>query len=187
MSTLNLVPWRERHRRAVMGRWQWGMLISGLLTACLVQGLDQALVSINQAHEERMASFQTHQRSLQAQLSDAVLWKGRERQAKQVQLAWPRWQQRQAQAWQAMLQLLNTPPTGLQLTQAEWQDGQWRLQLRALHSAQVQRWQAVLQAQGVALTVQPGGSPAEVWRCPEGRLWRLHSFDLLSTQRGDIS
>ena len=51
MSTLNLVPWRERHRRAVMGRWQWGMLISGLLTACLVQGLDQALVSINQAHK----------------------------------------------------------------------------------------------------------------------------------------
>ena len=184
MSTLNLVPWRERQRQAVMGRWQLGVLLSGLATAAAVHLVDQGLADINKAHEERIASLQTQQKALQMQLQEAPLWQERERQAKHIQQAWPRWQQLQWQAWQALMQLLRVPPQGLQLMQAEWHDGQWRLQVRALHAAQVQQWLVALQAQGVPLTLQSSSVSAVLWRCPQGRLWRLHSFELSTpTQR----
>lgn len=187
MSTLNLVPWRERQRQAVMGRWQWGVLLSGLATAAVVYLVEQGLTAINQAHEERMASWLSQQQALQATLSDAALWQARERQAKHVQLVWPRWRQQQWRAWQALIQVLSVPPNGVQLTLADWHEGQWHLQLRAFHSSQVQRWQSTLQAKGLVLSLKPIDTPAVWWRCPQGRLWRLHSFELHTANPGGAS
>jgi hypothetical protein len=180
MSTLNLVPWRERHRRAVLQRWQWGVVLSVVLSLGLAFIIDQALADHNQAHETRMVAWQAQQQALQSQLRDAALWQTRERQARQLQNTWPHWQQLQAQGWLAFISLLSASPQGVQLSHAEWHDGQWRLQAHAFSQLQLQSWMTQLQSQGISLQMSAIPSSARGWRCPQGRMWRLLTYDLHS-------
>jgi len=180
MSTLNLVPWRERQRAVVLRRWQVGLVLGALVTTLTLLAIDHTLDNINQAHEARMLAMHSQQQALQQQLSEAPLWQTRERQAQQLQLAWPRWQQRQLQAWQALIDLLSVAPRGLQVTQAEWREGQWRLQVRALHWSHVLHLQAQLKTRGVQLQGSPTVLASTLWRCPQGRLWQLNTYELHS-------
>ena len=181
MSTLNLVPWRERQRWVALRRWQVGVVCGAIVTTLTLLAIDHALDNINQAHEARLAALHAQQQALQQQLTEAPLWQTRERQAQQVQQAWPRWQQRQLQAWQALTHLLSVSPQGVQVIHAEWREGQWRLQVRALHWHYVQRWQNQLQARGVHVRSQPAVLSRMLWRCPLGRLWRLNTYELMSS------
>jgi Tfp pilus assembly protein PilN len=181
MSTLNLVPWRERQRLAVFRRWQVGVVLVAIVTTLTLLAIDHALGNINQAHEARLEALHGQQLALQQQLTEAALWQTRERQAKQLQQAWPRWQQLQLQAWQALTHLLSVVPRGVQVIHAEWREGQWRLQVRALHWQYVQRWQTQLQARGVHVRGQPTVLSRMLWRCPQGRLWRLNTYELVSS------
>ena len=94
--------------------------------------------------------------------------------------AWPQWQQQQWQAWRSFIDFLSVPPRGLQLSQVEWREGQWRLQVRAFNAAQVLRWQEALQTHGIAVKAQPAPVSSQLWRCPQGRLWHLQTFELSS-------
>lgn len=180
MSRLNLVPWRERQRLAVFRRWQIGVVLGAIVTTLTLLAIDQALGNINQAHEARLAALDAQQQALQQQLTQAPLWQTRERQAQRLQQAWPRWQQLQLQAWQALTHLLSVVPHGVQVIHAEWREGQWRLQVRALHWSKVVLWQAQLQARGVQIQGQPTVLASTLWRCPQGRLWRLNTYELIS-------
>jgi Tfp pilus assembly protein PilN len=180
MSTLNLVPWRERQRQAVLQRWQIGGLLAAAATFAMVFAIDHWLADANAAHEANISAWQHHQQALQAKLQDAALWQTRYRQAQQVQQAWPQWQQQQWQAWRSFINFLSVPPRGLQLSQVQWRDGQWQLQVRAFNASQVLRWQDQLQAHGIAVRVQPTPVSSQLWRCPRGRLWHLHTFELSS-------
>lgn len=180
MSTLNLVPWRERQRHAVLQRWQWGVVLSVGVSLGLALIIDQALADHNQAHENRAVAWQAQQQALQSQLQDAALWQTRERQAQQLQNTWPQWQHLRAQGWQAFISLLSASPQGLQLSQAEWHDGQWRLQANAFSQMPLQSWITQLQSQGIALQLPATPSSTRAWRCPQGRMWRLHTYDLHS-------
>ena len=187
MSTLNLVPWRERERRVVLRRWHLGVLLGALVTTFALLVIDQALGHINQAHEARLSALHSQQLALQQQLREAPVWQTRERQARQLQLAWPRWQQLQWQSWQALMDLLSVAPHGLQITHAEWRDGQWRLQVRALHWRKVALWQAQLQSRGVQVLGSPTVLASTLWRCPQGRLWRLNTYELHSVASKETS
>lgn len=180
MSALNLVPWRERQRLAVFRRWQIGVVLGAVVTTLILLAIDQALGNINQAHEARLEALDAQQQALQQQLTQAPLWQTRERQAQQLQQAWPRWQQLQLQAWQALTHLLSVIPHGVQVIHAEWREGQWRLQVRALNWNKVELWQAQLQARGVHVHGQPTVLTSHLWRCPLGRLWRLNTYELIS-------
>jgi type IV pilus assembly protein PilN len=180
MSSLNLVPWRERQRQAVLHRWKIGSLLAAAATCAMVMAIDHWLANSNAAHEANMSAWQLQQQALQAKLQDAALWQTRYRQAEQVQQAWPQWQQQQWQAWRSFIDFLSVPPRGLQLSQVEWRAGQWRLQVRALNAAQVQRWQDKLLAHGITVKTQPTPLSSQLWRCPKGRLWHLHTFELSS-------
>jgi len=180
MSTLNLVPWRERQRLAVFRRWQIGVVLGAIATTLTLMAIEQALGDINQAHEARVEALHAQQQALQQQLTDAPVWQTRERQAQQLQQAWPHWQQLQLQAWQALTHLLSVAPHGVQVIHAEWREGQWRLQVRALHWRHVQHWQTRLQARGVQVRGQPTVLNRILWRCPQGRLWRLNTYELIS-------
>ncbi len=180
MSTLNLVPWRERQRQAVLQRWQIGGLLAAAATFAMVFAIDLWLADANAAHEANISAWQHHQQALQPKLQDAALWQTRYRQAQQVQQAWPQWQQQQWQAWRSFINFLSVPPRGLQLSQVQWRDGQWQLQVRAFNASQVLRWQDQLQAHGIAVRVQPTPVSSQLWRCPRGRLWHLHTFELSS-------
>jgi len=180
MSTLNLVPWRERQRQAVLQRWQIGGLLASAATFAMVFAIDHWLADANAAHEANISAWQHHQQALQPKFQDAALWQTRYRQAQQVQQAWPQWQQQQWQAWRSFINFLSVPPRGLQLSQVQWRDGQWQLQVRAFNASQVLRWQDQLQAHGIAVRVQPTPVSSQLWRCPRGRLWHLHTFELSS-------
>ena len=180
MSTLNLVPWRERQRTVVLRRWQGGVVLGALVTTLILLAIDSNLNHINLAHEARMAAVHNQQQALELQLSEAPLWQTRERQAQQLQRAWPGWQQLQWQAWQALIDLLSVAPRGLQVTQAEWREGQWRLQVRALHWSHVLHLQAQLKTRGVQLQGAPTVLASTLWRCPQGRLWQLNTYELHS-------
>ena len=132
MSTINLVPWRERQRQAVLQRWQIGGLLAAATTIAMVFGIDQWLADANAAHEASMSGLQLDQQALQSKLQDEPLWQHRYRQAQQVQQAWPKWQQQQWQAWRSWMDFLRVPPRGLQLSQVHWREGQWQLQVRGL-------------------------------------------------------
>jgi hypothetical protein len=180
MSSLNLVPWRERQRQAVLHRWKIGSLLAAAATCAMVMAIDHWLANTNAAHEANMSAWQLQQQALKAKLQDAALWQTRLRQAQQVQQAWPQWQQQQWQAWRSFIDFLSVPPRGLQLSQVEWREGQWRLQVRAFHAAQVQRWQEALLTHGIAVKAQPAPVSTQLWRCPQGRLWHLQTFELSS-------
>ena len=180
MSTINLVPWRERQRQAVLQRWQIGGLLAAATTIAMVFGIDQWLADANAAHEASMSGLQLEQQALQSKLQDEPLWQHRYRQAQQVQQAWPQWQQQQWQAWRSWMDFLRVPPRGLQLSQVHWREGQWQLQVRALSAAQVLHWQDQLQAHGISIRMQPTPVSSQLWRCPQGRLWHLHTFELSS-------
>lgn len=180
MSTLNLVPWRERQRLVALRRWQVGVVFGAIVTTLTLLAIDHALAHTNQAHEARLEVLQSQQQALQQQLTEAPLWQTRERQAQQLQQAWPRWQQLQLQAWQALTHLLSVAPHGVQVIHAEWRGGEWRLQVRALHWQYVQRWQNQLQARGVHVSGQPVVLSRMLWRCPQGRLWHLNTYELMS-------
>ena len=177
MSTLNLVPWRERQRQAVLQRWQIGGLLAAAATFAMVFAIDHWLADANAAHEANISAWQHHQQALQPKLQDAALWQTRYRQAQQVQQAWPQWHQQQWQAWRSFLDFLSVPPRGLQLSQVQWRDGQWQLQVRAFNASQVLRWQDQLKAHGIAVRVQPTPVSSQLWRCPRGRLWHLHTIE----------
>jgi len=181
MSTLNLVPWRERQRLLALRRWQVGVVLVAIATTLTLLAIDHALVHTNQLHEARLEALHVQQQALQEQLTDAPVWQTRERQAQQLQQVWPRWQQLQMQAWQALIQLLSVAPHGVQVIHAEWREGQWRLEVRALHWHHVQRWQTQLQARGVHVRGQPTVLTSMLWRCPQGRLWRLNTYALVSS------
>jgi len=180
MRALNLVPWRERQQQTVLQRWQIGGLLAAAVTFAMVFAIDHWLANANAAHEANMSAWQLQQQALQPKLQDAALWQTRHRQAQQVQQAWPQWQQQRWQAWRSFIDFLSVPPRGLQLSQVEWRDGQWRLQVRAFNAAQVQHWQDQLQAHGIAVKAQPTPVSSQLWRCPQGRLWDLHTFELSS-------
>ena len=180
MSTLNLVPWRERQRQAVLQRWQTGCLLAAAVTFAMVMAIDHGLADTNAAHEAKMSAWQIQQQALQAKLQDAALWQTRHRQAQQLQQVWPQWQQQQWQAWRSLIDVLSVPPHGLQLSHVEWHEGQWRLQVRAFGAAHVQRWQAALQTHGITLKAQPAPVSTQLWRCPQGRLWHVQTFELSS-------
>jgi hypothetical protein len=180
MSALNLVPWRERQRLVALRRWQVGVGLVAIITTLTLLAIDHALGFINQAHEARLEALHAQQQALQQQLTQAPVWQTRERQAQQLQKAWPRWQQLQLQAWQALTHLLSVAPHGVQVIHAEWREGQWRLQVRALHWRHVQQWQTQLQARGVHVRGQPTVLTSHLWRCPQGRLWRLNTYELIS-------
>jgi hypothetical protein len=180
MNTLNLVPWRERQRKAVLQRWQIGSLLAATATFAMVMGIDHWLADANTAHEANMSAWQLQQQALQTTLQDAALWQTRHRQAQRVQQAWPQWQQQQWQAWRSFIDFLSVPPRGLQLSHVEWREGQWRLQVRAFHATQVQGWQEALQTHGIAVKLQPAPVSSQLWRCPQGRLWHLQTFELSS-------
>jgi hypothetical protein len=181
MSTLNLVPWRERQRLLALRRWQVGVVLVAIATTLTLLAIDHALGFINQEHEARLEALHVQRQTLQQQLNEAPVWQTRERQAQQLQQAWPRWQQLQLQAWQALAHLLSVAPHGVQVIHAEWREGQWRLQVRALHWQYVQRWQTQLQARGVHVRGQPTVLNSMLWRCPQGRLWRLNTYELVSS------
>ena len=181
MSALNLVPWRERQRLVALRRWQVGVGLVAIITTLTLLAIDHALGFINQAHEARLEALHAQQQALQQQLTQAPVWQTRERQAQQLQKAWPRWQQLQLQAWQALTHLLSVAPHGVQLIHVEWREGQWRLQVRALHWQYVQHWQTQLQARGVHVRGQPTVLSRMLWRCPQGRLWRLNTYELVSS------
>ena len=181
MSTLNLVPWRERQRLVALRRWQVGVVLGAIVTTLTLIAIDHALAHTNQAHEARLEALHAQQQSLQQQLTQAPMWQNRERQAKQLQQAWPRWQQLQVHAWQALTHLLSVAPHGVQVIHAEWREGEWRLQVRALHWRHVQRWQTQLQARGVHVRGPPTVLTRHLWRCPQGRLWRLNTYELKSS------
>jgi len=181
MSTLNLVPWRERQRLVALRRWQVGVVLVAIVTTLTLLAIDHALVHTNQVHEARLEALHVQQQTLQEQLTEAPVWQTRERQAQQLQQAWPRWQQLQLQAWQALTHLLSVAPHGVQVIHAEWREGQWRLQVRALHWQYVQHWQTQLQALGVHVRGQPAVLSSHLWRCPQGRLWRLNTYELVSS------
>ena len=180
MRGLNLVPWRERQRQAVLQRWQIGGLLAAALTLAMVFAIDQWLAQANAAHEAVMSAWQLEEQALQRQMQDAALWQTRYRQAQQLRQVWPQWQQQQLQAWRSLIDFLSVPPRGLQLSQVEWREGQWHLQVRAFHAAQVQRWQGQLQAHGIHVKAQPTPVSTQLWRCPQGRLWHLHTYELSS-------
>jgi hypothetical protein len=186
MRSLNLVPWRERQRRVVLLRWQLGVVMAMGIALVLVRVIDQVLVNINQAHLSQTAAWLQQQQVLQSQLHDASLWQTRERQAQQLQSLWPHWHRLQTQAWQAFIGLLSASPQGVQISHAEWRDGQWRLQAKAFSAAQMQQWQAQLLAQGIAVQIHTTPSASAGWRCPQGRWWRLQTYELRSStsQRG---
>ncbi|MEY3503024.1 MAG: hypothetical protein RL763_1092, partial [Pseudomonadota bacterium] len=82
MSTLNLVPWRERQRLAVFRRWQVGVVLGAIATTLKVgvvlgaiattltlMAIEQALGNINQAHEARLEALHAQQQALQQQLT----------------------------------------------------------------------------------------------------------------------
>jgi hypothetical protein len=187
MSTLNLAPWRERQRTVVLRRWQVGLVLCALVTTLTLLAIDHTLDNINQAHELRMAALHSQQQALLQQLREAPLWQTRERQAQQLQRAWPRWQQLQLQAWQALIDLLSVAPRGVQVTQAEWREGQWWLHVRALHWSHVLHWQAQLKMRGVQIQGAPIVLSSTLWRCPQGRLWQLNTYELRSSSMGETS
>jgi hypothetical protein len=158
-----------------------GVVWGAIVTTLTLQAIDHALGNVNQVHEARLEALHAQQQALQQQLTEAPVWQTRERQAQQLQQAWPRWQQLQMQAWQALTQLLRVSPHGVQVMHAEWREGQWRLQVRALHWQYVQRWQTQLQARGVYVRGQPTVLSSHLWRCPQGRLWRLNTYELVSS------
>ncbi len=180
MRSLNLVPWRERQRRAVLWRWQLGGVLAMLVALGGVFLIDQALHHINQTHASHMAAWLQQQQALQSQLQDASLWQTRERQAQQLQQVWPHWRLLQTQAWQALMGLLSVSPQGLHISHAEWREGQWRLQVKAFSGSQVQQWQAQLHAQGIGLEIQTTPTASSSWHCPQGRWWRLQTYVLRS-------
>ena len=59
MSTLNLVPWRERQRWVALRRWQVGVVCGAIVTTLTLLAIDHALNNINQAHEARLAALQS--------------------------------------------------------------------------------------------------------------------------------
>jgi len=181
MSTLNLVPWRERQRLVALRRWQLGVVLCAIVTTLTLLAIDHVLAHTNQVHEARLEALHTQKQALQQQLNEAPVWQNRERQALQLQQAWPRWQQLQLQAWQALTHLLSVAPHGVQVMHAEWREGQWRLQVRALHWRKVVLWQAQLKAHGVQIQGQPTVLARTLWRCPQGRLWRLNTYELVSS------
>jgi type IV pilus assembly protein PilN len=180
MRALNLVPWRERQRQAVLQRWQIGGLLAATATFAMVFAIEHWLAEANHGHELNMSAWQAQQQALQHKLQEAALWQTRYRQAQQVQQAWPQWQQQQWQAWRSLIDFFSVPPRGLQLSQVQWRDGQWQLQVRALSAAHVLHWQDQLQAHGIAVRAQPTPIASHLWRCPQGRLWHLHTFELSS-------
>jgi type IV pilus assembly protein PilN len=187
MSRLNLVPWRERQRQTVMRRWQIGGLLAAATTVTVVSAIDHGVAHANKSHEAMMAALQQQQQTLQQQLQEAPLWQARYRQAQQVQQLWPHWQQQQWQALRAYTQLSSVAVRGVQVRQMEWRDGQWRLEVNALSSAHVLRWQAQLQALGIALKLQPTLLSSHLWRCPHGRLWQVHTYELSSPAPREVS
>jgi hypothetical protein len=55
MSTLNLVPWRERQRLLALRRWQVGVVLVAIATTLTLLAIDHALGFINQEHEARLS------------------------------------------------------------------------------------------------------------------------------------